>query len=77
MICVVARQFPGPDGMLAVGTRVDTSIWRPMNTESLLRNRFLTPVALVEEPAVMVKVKTKPLSQVKKTKRVFQDEDDE
>jgi len=68
MICVVSRQFPGPDGILAVGTRVDTTTWRPMNTESLLRNRYLTPIALSEETLTPELTRT---TKAKKTKRVL------
>lgn len=76
MICVVQRQFPGPDGMLAVGTRVNTSEWRPMNVESLLRNRFLQPIALSEETPAPPKAHI--TTKVKKTKRVIpRDDDDE
>lgn len=82
MICIVQRQFPGPDGMIAVGTRVDVSKWRPMNVESLLRNRFLQPVSLTEEatdeaPASKGKAAKPTVKKVKKQKRVLPDEDDE
>lgn len=72
MICVVQKQFPGPDGNFAVGTRVDTSKWRPLNVESLLRSRHLLPVAF-SEPAVKEKSSrpTVKVNKVTKQKRVF------
>jgi len=74
MICVVQKQFPGPNGNFAVGERVDTSTWRPLNVESLLRSRHLQPVAFSEvteeKPKTKLKVKT---TKVTKQKRVFDD----
>lgn len=74
MICVVSKQFPGPDGIIAVGTRVDVSDWRPMNVESLLRNRFLQPVALSEDKPSASKIKT--TVKAKRTKRVIPRDDE-
>ncbi len=72
MICVVAKQFPGPGGMMAVGTRVNVTDWRPANVESLLRNRFLTVVShkRTEEPVAEIGVPK--VKKIKKTQHVLQ-----
>lgn len=72
MICIVAKQFPGPDGMMAVGTRVNVTHWRAANVESLLRNRFLTVISHKRSDEPIDTSSPMKVKKVKKTQRVLQ-----
>lgn len=70
MICIVQRSFEGSEGQLIPGQRVDTAEWRPTNVEALIRNRYMTPVALAAKKKV-VEEEPRPIVEVKKQKRVL------
>jgi hypothetical protein len=70
MICIVQRSFEGSEGKFVPGQRVDTAEWRQANVESLVRNRFMTPIAMAPKKKP-VEEEVRAVVEVKKQKRVL------